>query len=181
MTNDTCPVCGLKLVLPFGRQKSPILLVGEAPGWKEVADLTPFVGETGEVLKAELSRAGIDYRYCRATNLWLHARPEGRGNSELKAKDFEYCFGQLLEQIATARVILMMGSELAKFLTGLPVSKINGARMSSQYIDPGTVAVFAYNPAIVLQENGVVGDFRLAVKEFARYAKPILREVIHER
>jgi DNA polymerase len=178
---DTCPSCGDKLVRPMGRDRSVFLLVGEAPGIMELNSLKPFVGPTGDVLDQEMRRAGIDTRATRLTNLWQHAIPKGKENAELKQMCFDYMYAQLMEQISTARAIFLMGSELAPLFTGMPVSKINGARVTSKMIDPGIIVVASYNPAIVLQESGVVGDFRFAVESFVSYTKDIYKEMIHGR
>lgn len=175
---ETCPHCGRDLVLPYGRPKSPVLLVGEFPGVTELRRRQPWVGDAGTVLRTELMMQGVQMEACRMTNLWLHEKPKGGKKDivELNKRCFDWCFGMLLEQIVTARAIFMMGSELAPLFVGLPVSKINGARVTSQYVSPETVIVASYNPAICLNPNGVVGDFRFAVGQFASYAKQALKE-----
>lgn len=175
--DEACPNCGLKLVQPFGRPRSPLLLVGEFPGYNEVMQGKCFVGPTGDVLKTEFQRAGISFLACRATNLWLHTAPK---EPELKKMCFDFCHARLMDQISTAKAIFLMGSELAPLFTGLPVSKINGARVTSKLIDPATVVVASYNPAIVLNDSGVVGDFRFAVESFAMYASEVYKEYLHE-
>ena len=178
---ELCPICKAKLVMPFGRARSQFLLVGEYPGWREIQQSACWVGEAGDVLKRELQRAGISYQACRASNLWLHAVPTGKSCAEQKRMCFDFCFGRLLEQLSTARAVLLMGSELAPLFTGMVVSKINGAKVTSKYINPETIVVASYNPAIVLQESGVVGDFRFAVENFASLTHDLYMEMLHAR
>lgn len=181
MPDRTCPHCGNQLVRPFGRPKSTFLLIGEAPSYNEVIQGQCFAGPAGDVLKAELQRAGIAYSACRATHLWLHAIPKEKKGSEIKKLCFDYCFEQLLEQIRTARAILLMGAELATLMTGKSITRINGAKVTSPYINPETIVVAAYNPAIVLQESGVVGDFRMAIEHFFSYTKDMYKEMLYAR
>lgn len=181
-----CPICGQKLIAPAGRPSSPILLVGEFPGWKEIQKGTPFCGESGEVLKGELARVGIDWRYCRMTNLWLHeapakpkASPKITPDMLFYQRDRGFNLEQLVGQMATAKVILLMGSDVAELLVGKSISKINGSRVSSPYIPSQATAIAAYNPAMLLNRDSVVGDFRVALEIFASVAKPILMEALH--
>lgn len=178
---DVCPVCNSELVGVRGRPKSQFLLVGEFPGIVELNTKLPFTGPTGDVLEAEFRRAGMSISAMRMTNLWRHAIPRGQENAEIKKLCFDYMLAHLMEQISTARAIFLMGSDLAPLFMGKQVSKINGARVTSKMIDPETVIVVSFNPAIVLQESGVVGDFRFAVESFANYTKDIYKEMIHGR
>lgn len=163
---DTCPICG-NLLIPV-RGKGDILLVGEFPGEEEVMQNTPWVGKAGDVLRKELARVGISVDACRSTNLWLHEMPAKKAD---QMPELDFHFKRLLEQIQTAKFILMMGSELSPLFFGRGVSFVNGTRQTSSFIPRTAIAVAAYNPAICLQENGVVGDFRFACETFAEYVK----------
>lgn len=179
---DVCPVCGLDLVRVWGKPRSKILLVGEAPGTLELAERVPFVGNTGQVLKDELHKLGLDFNALRATNLWMHPIPKGKGTAEQKAKCFEFMMGQLMEQLATVQAVLFMGAELSPLFFGHPVSKISGAKMTSKLLPRGVkVAMACFNPAIVLKEGGVVGDLRFALEQFAHAVQPIYKEMLQAR
>lgn len=162
---ETC-ACG-KLLIPV-RGKGSILLIGEFPGSEEIMQNIPWVGKAGTVLRTELARVGISLDACRSTNLWLHEMPDKK---EDKMKELDFHFNRLLAEIKTAKYILMMGSELSPLFFGRAVSFVNGTRQTSAFIPKTTIAVAAYNPAICLQENGVVGDFRFACETFSDYVK----------
>lgn len=62
-------------VRPSGPQPARVLIVGEAPGEKEVEFGRPFVGYSGTLLTQWLSEAGIDQRTCRITNVTMERPP----------------------------------------------------------------------------------------------------------
>lgn len=169
-----CPNCGRDLVIPFGRDTSNILIVGEFPGREEINRHQPWVGEAGEVLRMELARVGINYSDCRATNLWLHEK--------LAKKDemFEGCFDftvkELIKELGKARAVLVCGSETVEFLFHKKVMAVAGIALSLGGLSKAEVAVCSPNPAIALQPSGVVGDLRFAIERFAVLTKAIRKE-----
>lgn len=173
---DTCPSCQHVVLTPLGRPRSPILIVGESPTPLEIKTGSTWSSDSGGVLREELSRAGLSMNYCRATYLWLHAIPKNQ--PEIKKQCFDFCFGKLLEQMVTARAILVLGAGAVLALTGKQVSHVNGVRVTSQYVSGDTIVIPGYAPGLALSENGVIGDVRFAIEQFAGYAKPILMEYI---
>ena len=63
-------------VQPRGSPEAKILVVGEAPGKKEVETGVPFVGASGQELMAMLVEAGIAESECMFTNV-VNVRPHG--------------------------------------------------------------------------------------------------------
>lgn len=57
-----------------GDPNSPLYIVGEAPGEREVAQRRPFVGPSGQLLDSCLREAGLYRRDCFLTNI-CHVRP----------------------------------------------------------------------------------------------------------
>jgi uracil-DNA glycosylase len=61
---DNCDLCPYRIVGPAisnrGIRKSPLVLVGEAPGKNEILAGRPFVGRAGQLLGAALRDAGIE-------------------------------------------------------------------------------------------------------------------------
>lgn len=159
---DKCEICHRYLISPCGPLNAEILLAGEFPGWEEIKQGTPFVGRTGEVLKDELARVGIQFNRCRVTNLWLHEKT--------KECDVDYHVSHLMAEMSNQRkYILMMGSELTKVLMGKGVMELSGLRVESPYLPKGVIAVAAPNPATAF--HGRIGEFRLAVSKFVNYIK----------
>lgn len=179
---ETCPACGKPLVGIFGRPASRIAIVGDAPGLAEQKVGRPWIGDSSEVLKSELRRAGMDFNACRATNFWLHAPTTKGSGEELYARCYEYNYTKLLEALSGVRAVLLMGADLTHHLTGMHVGRVNGMPVTSALL-PSTVEVLVatFNPAIALSANGVIGDFRFAVEQFVHYTKPIYKEMTNGR
>jgi uracil-DNA glycosylase family 4 len=170
---NECPVCKRKEVATSGKKNAPILLVGESPDYEELRVNATFVGEAGQALRSELIRAGIQYGECRATLLWRHDPKVGK---EFKEQCYAHMMEMFLEELRTARGVLLMGSEVTKICVGQTVSKINACRLPRPALFPSNVEVVvaAYTPKVLL--SMVVGDFRLAVQRFADYTKDIRKE-----
>jgi uracil-DNA glycosylase family 4 len=165
---EMCPLCDKRL-LPV-RGKGDILIIGEFPGFIEINMHVPWVGDSGDVMKAELGRVGLSLDQVRSTHLWLHQVASG---PEKKA-ELDFHFSRMLAQIETAKYVLLCGAELATLMFGHKISQINGLvyreldkEAPIQWLKKGQVAVAAFNPATCLNPNGVVGDFRLAIQRFA--------------
>jgi uracil-DNA glycosylase family 4 len=162
-----CEICGRPCVEPAGMRNSPILLVGEFPGYEEIKEGTPWCGKAGDVLHAELERIGIQFARCRATNLWLHEKPKGK--VEIEA-EFEWHYAQLMIEMKKAKAVLLMGSDLAGVFFNKKITLINGCIMKSDRLPKNIeVAVAAFNPALAF--TGTLGDVRFGIEQFAKAAK----------
>ena len=159
-----CEKCGSRLVLPAGPVKSPVLLVGEFAGWEELKAGVPWVGKAGQVLRDEMSRAGLSIDRCRQTNLWLHGKDE-------ENCDKDWHLTQLKKELLGRAAVLLMGSDvLAEFLPGESVSDWNGLEILSPELPRSVkVCVAAFNPAISLYDK--LGETRFALMAFVAAAK----------
>lgn len=159
---NSCPICASMLVLPSGNKTNPSLLVGAYPGWKEIQTGVPWCGEAGQVLRSELARAGVSFTSCRVTNLWQHH----------KSNDcFEWMLEQLIKEISTSKVVLLMGASTVLTMTGRAISDVSGLRVASKYISDKIPMIASFNPAIALNKHGTIGEVRLAINTFAEWRK----------
>lgn len=155
-----CPVCHTtEMVYPSGYSKSPILIVGDAPGKEELKLGRPFIGNTGTILRNELGHLGVDYNRMRITNLWLH--PDN-GNE----KCLQYGIEQVIKEAKDRKLILLIGAGTVKQLCNVGVEEYNGLVVPCPYLS-ATVMV-SVQPAIVFQENGMIGEMKFAMKNFAK-------------
>jgi len=162
-----CPLCQAGLVHPRGPADSPILVVGDQPGWKEKMRGLPLVGETGEVLAAELTRVGLALDDFRLTNLWLH---------DVAPDELEWHKTQLIRELSGRKLILVMGAQVVMALTGQKVSEVTGLEVRSPFVPKGAKLLASVNPAIVFKEGSVVGELRLAVERFAEQVGKLHRK-----
>ena len=155
---SACPICGGALVYPTGSEKAPILLIGEFPGWMEMQAHTVWIGQAGTVLKAELRRVGIDYKACRATNVWMHLPCKD-------PKEIDWHRKQASAEMRGRKAILLIGSDVSKIFLDKPVSDVNGLAFKLKSFD-NTPVVAAINPAQMLNDDGTMGEVRFAIEKF---------------
>lgn len=177
---EECSICGLKLVMPAGAEDSPLLIVGEFPGYYEILNGWPFAGPSGEILQSELDRVGIRLSRCRQTNLWLHAIPpthtkEGkkRAINALYEVEAKWHHDKMMEELIhpARKVAFLMGSDVARYFGYGNISDVTGLVIKSTLIPRHVKAVASYNPAIA--EYGTIGEIRLATQRLAFCAKGI--------
>src|SRR3990167_6879453 len=149
----TCPVCDLQIVSAIGPKDSPILICGEFPGYHETIEGKPFVGDAGEVLKEELKRMKLKYMDFRVTNLWYHETPDKK--SDIYKECFSLSATACINESKGKKVILLLGSDCAKYFVGLPVSDIAGLRVQSPYLS-APIIICGPNPAACLQEDSTL-------------------------
>lgn len=157
-----CKFCGLDMITPSGSPSALLHLVGAMPGWDEIRKGVPWIGPAGEVLKAELRRAGIATSYCRLSNIWRH-----QPNEDMADRDYQVDL--LLKDLKGAKAVLLMGSLPAQLLLQQSIVDCSGLIVKTPKIFPSSVKVVVamFNPASALQDNGVVGELRIGMKKFA--------------
>ena len=165
--------CHRKMVSASGRPSAPILIVGGDPGYEDLRSNFPFSDEAGQVLRRELTRAGIQLNHCRFTLLWKHDPKVGK---EFKEACFAIMMQQLMQDLAGAKAVLLLGADVTKIMTEQSVTKISACRLEKPAIFPASVelTMATYSPGVCL--SMAMGDFRLAIERFARYSKEIRRE-----
>jgi len=159
-----CPLCGNWLVEPVGPPSAPLLLLGEYPGWREAKEGRAWIGEAGQVLRAELARVGIQFDRCRATNLWLH-------NPSKEPGEYEYHMQNALNECKGRKAILLMGSDVSWAFLDRAVSDVSGLLVTSPLLTHDVKIVISKNPALLLRQGAVVGDVRHAFGVFGEVVK----------
>jgi len=155
-----CPVCGTdECVPPMGAESSPLMIIGAYPGKDEIVRGRPMEGSSGGVLKAELSKVGLDWKQIRVGNLWIH---EPNNNEDC----FTYGAEQIIKDAKDKKLILLIGSDTVKyFCDGASVERNNGLLVTSKYLTkPKLMACI--QPTTVF--HGGLGEFRLTIQKFAK-------------
>jgi uracil-DNA glycosylase len=108
-------------VFGIGPVPAPLLILGEAPGKREVAEGRPFAGDAGKRLDRLLIEAGIARDQAFVTNTVLHrpTNPAGRDRPP-RADEVGPCGTWLDAQLALVRprVILTLGRTATRRLLG---------------------------------------------------------------
>lgn len=153
-----CPKCGTPLVEAAGPKDAIALLVGDSPGVAEKVQGVPFVGKAGDILRVELQRVGLSLDEFRLTNLWMHDAMPAEEN---------YHLGALIKEANRHKLVLMMGSDVVRKMTGRNVSEVSGLTVRSRYVGRGTRLMASFNPAYAFKEGSTIGELRLAIERFA--------------
>lgn len=148
-----CPTCKQALVNPTGPLSAKIGLIGEFPGYEELHQLRPFVGEAGRILRLELGKIGIPLWNCRVTNLWMHEQSDSED-------ELSWHLSQAIKCVSRCRAVLLMGSEVTQAFLEENVMAVSGMRMKVPLLKDKLV-VCAPNPAILMHTGK--GEFSLSL------------------
>lgn len=168
-----CEICGGNTVPYWGPTSTGILLIGEFPGWQELRDGRPWVGEAGLVLRQELAKVGIQLQRVRSGNIWQHDPPEKK--DPLYNAELDYHFELTRKELKDAKYVLLMGSDVARVFYGKLVTSISGLNIRSP-VFPSCVkgSIIIPNPASALIPSGVIGEIRLGIQRFGEMVEGIL-------
>lgn len=150
---DSCPLQG-NVRVPTSNLGAKIAVVGEAPGYTEVAQGIPFVGQSGQLL-----RAVVDVSDIMLTNVVLC-----KSDGPPCAKAIECCAPRLKAELANVDSILALGGTAAQVLTG---KKIKITKDHGKQYDNVTIT---YHPAYILRVPRYLDEFRV---DLYRWQNPV--------
>lgn len=139
-----------------GSRKARIMLVGEAPGWREWQTGKPFAGGAGDMLDRMLSRVGISRSDCFLTNVCHEQAPGGKFENFMQKQHqpaFIRGLLQLKADIEAIRpnVVVALGAHPLRVLTGKTgIDKWRGSILESTLVK-GQKVIGTYNPAYILK------------------------------
>lgn len=148
-----CTLCPLhqtrtQTVFARGNPKSPLMIVGEAPGYDEEQQGLSFVGQAGSLLNKMIHSIGLHADDVYIVNV-LKCRPPN--DREPQVSEIQQCGSYLAEQIKVVnpKLIVGLGSVAGQFLSGtnLPLGKLRDNQHSYQDYP----VLISYHPADLLQ------------------------------
>ncbi|MCA8914614.1 MAG: uracil-DNA glycosylase [Planctomycetes bacterium] len=150
-----CKLCESRTQTVFGTgdPRSPLMVIGEAPGGDEDVKGKPFVGRAGKLL-TDIIEKGMKYKreHVYIANV-LKCRPPGNRNPE--PEEIEACRSYLERQIEIIqpKVILAVGLFPAQWMTGkkIAIGKLRGQVHEVN----GRKVICTYHPAYVLRNYTV--------------------------
>lgn len=142
-----------------GSANAEIMFIGEAPGRDEDASGRPFVGRSGQLLRANIRRAGWQEEEVFIANVVKHRPPENRDPTP---EEIEACRPYLDEQIKiiNPKLIVTVGRfSMGKFFPGEKISGIHGKVFKVSWADLSFFVFPLYHPAAALRSTAMKQAF----------------------
>src|SRR5438046_4035619 len=153
---SSCTRCALsktrtQVVFGNGAPGADLMFVGEAPGFHEDQQGTPFVGQAGKLLDKLLAGIGLGRDQVYVANV-LKCRPPG--NRDPQPDEIEACEGHLFRQISLIepKVVATLGNFATKLLSGKPtgITRVHGAEQETTLGGRRVLLYPLYHPAAAL-------------------------------
>lgn len=145
-----CPLARLRSVRSeINNPRPELVLVGEAPGKREVAVGRPFIGKSGEVLDYALKQGAVPRKSLAVVNA-IACGPIASDSEVIKASALRACRPRLIKELRTLRPKVLMAIG-AKALTALAPPDSSGvtALRGSLLGVADDVATDSWRPALM--------------------------------
>lgn len=172
-----CTSCSLHGVssgpVPFFGRRSPILVLGEAPGRREDDAGRPFVGPAGKLLWTELRRVGIERPFVFRANAvccWPQRTPnvdEIRACSINLWRQIKWCHPDWILAVGNTANVALGAKKSISQLRG----EVYPLKWFASFPDYGCINVFpTYHPAGVMRNRLLMRQWREDLRAFADLA-----------
>ncbi|MDD5464692.1 MAG: uracil-DNA glycosylase [Candidatus Moranbacteria bacterium] len=176
---SACSACALRssctqVVFGSGNPEAKIMFIGEAPGKKEDATGTPFVGAAGKFLNEMLAEIKLKREDVYIANVCKCRPPENRDPSP---EEIATCWPWLLQQIQIIqpKLIITLGRHsMERFLPKAKISEIHGQVTKTNIAKIGSQNIFTlYHPAAALYN----GSLRETLKKDFKKIPKIIQKI----
>lgn len=140
----------------YGNPNASIMIVGEAPGYREQRLSIPFIGKSGTFLKYALSEANYNLRDIYFTNVVKCRPPENRVPLEFEVSR---CKSHLFTELLTIKpkYIICLGVVSA---TVFNKDFTTMSKAISKHLNiNGTIVYFNYHPSYILRNPEMANDY----------------------
>ncbi len=182
MMNNICPSCGKGTVSPV-LKSSPYLIVKETVTKNEIDSGEAFTQfgrnkfgkdehTASHYLAKELSMMGLRLSDFSLTNLYMHIPPKSGRTKEGKALTqgcMDWSMQELVKVAEDKKIILLMGAEAVKLITGYNSGDVYGLVCKSELLPNVPVIVPAPNSDKLMAQP--IGEMRNALKVLAHQIK----------
>lgn len=153
-----------------------VMVIGEAPGRVEQEEGRPFVGDSGQLLRALLEECGVDSYYL--TNVVKHRPPVTIGwkgkQEKPNAAAIKACAGFLEAEMEMVRPmkLILLGNVAACRILALPGNTAMKEMVNRVFEQGGDKALVLYHPAYFLHArtapwvNKALSDFKRSLRNF---------------
>lgn len=160
------------VVFGEGDIKSPLIIIGEAPGEKEDEIGSPFVGRSGNLLSKMLESIGLKRERIFISNVVKCRPPNNRGPYVSEIKN---CSPYLEKQIELIKpkIILTLGNFSSQFILdkkGIGISKIRGSLIPYRK-NKDIIVLPTYHPSAILRNPNLKYDTWKDLKKLRDFLK----------
>lgn len=163
------------LVFGEGNPDSPVVFIGEAPGFNEDKLGRPFVGVAGRLLEKLFLGIGLKREDVYITNMVKYRPPENRDPLPSELESFEPYLDQQLQIINPILIVTLGRFSMGKFLPGVKISQVHGIPQRKS----GKIILPLYHPAAALRNGSVLGqlekDFKI-IPEILKNPEKVVTE-----
>ena len=152
------------MVFSTGNPEAELMLVGEAPGYQEEKQQTPFVGPAGQKLDGILKAMGLEREEVYISNI-VKFRPsmpkQTTNNRKPTPEEMASCMSFVREEVSIVKpkCIVALGATAAEGLLGLTGAV--GRMRDSWHEFEGVPVKVTYHPAYLLHGNAGLKDKRM--------------------
>jgi uracil-DNA glycosylase family 4 len=120
----------MDIVMANKPSSAVVAIIGTNPGHEELRVGTPFVGETGKILRAEFLRHNVNIHRFVLSNLWLHTIPKSVTD---RAGGIEWHKQQLLKALGGVKAVFLMGAACSHEFLGCGILKVSSLSFHLQW------------------------------------------------
>tara|TARA_B100000902_G_scaffold154219_1_gene150728 strand:- start:169 stop:873 length:705 start_codon:yes stop_codon:yes gene_type:complete len=141
------------IVFSDGNSKSPVMIVGDAPGEKEDELGKPFIGDAGQLLNKMLSAINLKRENVYITNVVNYIPPHNR-KAELAEINRYSEFLREHISIIDPKLLILMGSTAMEALFGskIKISKERGSWKELIINNKTYLTIITFHPAYLLRQ-----------------------------
>lgn len=173
LRDPDCERCGLGETADYpclvgaGPVPSELMIVGEAPGYREDEIGKPFQGKAGAMLDEALEEAGLERDEIYITNA-VHCRPpENRTPTQKEVSSCRAILQAEIDLVKPKYVLLLGSTALKSVLNKSGVTKLRG-----QSIEKDEITYFiSIHPAALFRQPQLTPYFKADVQRFALMVK----------
>jgi uracil-DNA glycosylase family 4 len=148
-----------------GSHDAPVIIVGEAPGAGEEKTGKPFMGKSGQLLRAELLKVGLTNVFITNT---VHCRPpKNRAPTPTELKACRKYLDAEIDEIKP-KAILTLGAVAMKAITKRAGITENHGRITEK---DDVIHMATFHPAYALRDPTKLPFIQQDLDRFARYLK----------
>lgn len=173
IANPDCQQCELyktaqvPCLVGQGPRNAKVMIVGEAPGWREEDVRRVFSGKAGQRLDEELKRVGLDREEIYITNVNKCRPPDNRKPEREEMKACRNYLEKELEIVQPAYLLLLGNPALWSILKKSGIGKHRGAVITKDKM----IILATYHPAALFRNPSYEPDFQRDFNHFAELVK----------